>query len=97
MEYDIHIGSWMRTEFNLSGDLLIAFAIIYGSLRTVQNKYLCFGPILDTLSEYFDSDSKRTADLVEELVRLNLIHVDRLSSGGQIYAKITIHEPENKK
>lgn len=96
MDCNIHICSWMQTKLNLSGDLLRAYAVIYEGLRSVQDKYILFKDTLDAMSECFNSDRKRTADLVEELERLNLIHVDRLRSGGQIYAKITIYEPENK-
>ena len=89
----IHLRSWMHTELKLTGDLLCAFAIIYDALRFHQNLYISFRQTIDNMSVWFDSDRKRTLELLEELERLNLLLIERVQVDGETYAKITIYEP----
>lgn len=95
----IPIAGWMRTDLNLTTELMIAYAWIYQHYKLNQNHYFNFGEMIDNMSPWFKSDVEKTIELIEELNRRNVIELDRYldKKSGHTYAKIKIHERINEK
>lgn len=92
----IPIMGWMRTELNLSTQLMITYAWIYQHYKLNQDRYFDFREMVDEMAPWFMTDTEGAVELIEELDRRNVIELDRYldKQCNRIKAKITIHEPK---
>lgn len=92
----IPIMGWMRTDFDFTNELMMAYAWIYQHYKLNQNHYFNFAEMLEDMSPWFGSDVEKTVGLIEELDRKKAIELDRYldKETGRTYAKIKINEPK---
>lgn len=91
-----NIYTWMIDKLKLQGDLLLAYALIFSSLRFHQNTFLLFSDTVDSMSRLFKSDKEKTVKVIEELEKQKLIKLDRCHVNGQLYAAMHIYVPDDR-
>lgn len=89
----IPVAGWMRSELDLTDELLLAFAWIYQHYRLVKYDFR-FDQMLEQMSPWFGSDTEKTIEIIEELDRRKVIEIERHLHNGQTYARLKINEPK---
>lgn len=89
----IPVAGWMRSELDLTDELLLAYAWLYQNYRLVKSHFI-FAQLIENMSPWFGSDAEKTVELIEELDRRKVIELERCHFDDRTYARLKFNEPK---